>query len=262
MSQSATLLMYHELARAGRPLCDESPGYTRYVVPEARFAAHLARLKSLGMPGSSVSQALQNGGVALTFDDGCETDWLIAAPLLQAADFGATFYIVAGWIGRAGFLGEKPLVELADAGFEIGSHGQSHAFLSDLSDEALRAEMRDSKTKLEQITGREIAHFSCPGGRFDARVASVGRELGYASVATSRAGINLPEADRFRLARMAIQQSTSMSDFERACRGELSGRDRVRGTVLRMAKAVLGNGAYQKMRGAALEKKSESIRRK
>lgn len=251
---NAVLLMYHELERAGRPLCDSNPGYTRYVVPEDTFADHLARLNALGLQGKSVSGALETGGVAITFDDGCETDLLLAAPLLRAAGCSATFYVVAGWVGRAGFLSEKQVGELADQGFEIASHGQTHAFLSDLCDEKLRAELRNSKTELEQISGREIAHLSCPGGRFDARVARVARELGYASVATSRAGINAPGCDAFRLARMAIQSGTAPADFERACRGQLSPRDRVRGAILRGAKAVLGNGAYQKMRGAALEK--------
>lgn len=249
-----TLLMYHELSRAGRELCDSSPGYTRYVVDESTFEAHLASLQAVGTSGESVSGALESSGLALTFDDGCETDLLIAAPLLERFGFGATFYLVSGWIGRRGFLSEKQVAELAGAGFEIGSHGVRHAFLSELSDQKLRAELRDSKTHLEQLSGREIAHLSCPGGRFDARVATMARELGYASVATSRAGRNAANGDRFRLNRMAITCNTTPGDFERACRGEQSPRDRMRGVVFGAAKAVLGNGAYQKMRGAALEK--------
>lgn len=258
MKSRAVLLMYHELERAGRDLCDQSAGYRRYVVSEATFSGHLSRLEALQLAGQNVSNALQHGGLALTFDDGCASDWQLAAPLLQAANFGATFYIVAGWIGRTGFLDAKQLVELADAGFEIGSHGQTHAFLSDLSDAAMRAEMRDSKSALEQIIGREIQHFSCPGGRFDARVAPVAQEIGYASVATSRAGANSVDAEPFRLARMAILQNTTSSDFERLCRGQISGRDRLRGAVLSAAKTLLGNGTYQKMRGAALEKTNPS----
>jgi hypothetical protein len=65
---------------------------------------------------------------------------------------------------------------------------------------------------------------------------------------------NLPGAERFELGRMAVLSSTTPSDFERLCRGRLSGREKMRGAVLGMAKSVLGNGTYQKMRGAALEK--------
>ncbi len=250
----AVFLMYHELARAGRPLCDDAPGYTRYVVSEATFADHLARLNAFCAGGKSVSRALEQGGVAVTFDDGCETDLLIAAPLLRAAGCGATFFLVSDWVGRPGFLSAAQIRQLIETGFEIGSHGQSHAFLSDLPDAEVRAELRNSKRKLEDISGEKIAHFSCPGGRFDARVALIARELGYASVSTSRSGKNGPHADRFSLARMAITTATNNAAFERACRGELGARDKVRGAVLGAAKSVLGNGAYQKMRGAALEK--------
>lgn len=252
-AENTVVLMYHELRRQGRALCDESPGYTRYVVSEAGFGAQLARLKSLEKPGKTLSDALESGGIALTFDDGCESDLLVAAPLLKAAGFGATFYLVSNWVGKAGFLSAAQVRELAENGFEIGSHGQNHAFLSDLPDEKLRAELGDSRKHLQDLTGREIAHFSCPGGRFDARVAGFAREIGYASVATSRAGSNAFGADLFRLNRMAIFQNTSPADFDLACRGQLSARDRAKGAVLGAAKKLLGNGAYQKMRGAALK---------
>lgn len=258
MAQDVAFLMYHELQRAGRPLCDNDPGYTRYVVTETTFQSHLARLKSTGSRGLSVSQALQGEvGVAITFDDGAESDLLLAAPALQAAGCGATFFIVAGWLGRQGFLSQEQLLELSEQGFEIGSHGMTHAFLSDLGDAELRAEIAESKAKLEAIIGCSVVHLSCPGGRWDARVAKIAREVGYQSVSTSRLGTNAPEADRFRLSRMAVTCDTNLHQFDRLCRGELSPREKARSVVLGVAKSLLGNGAYQRARGAVLNKSVE-----
>lgn len=247
------LLMYHELERAGRPLCDSTPGYVRYVVKETDFQAHLAQLSASGCRGINVSQALEGAaGVTLTFDDGPESDLVIAAPALRAAGFGATFYVVAGWIGRPGFLKPEQLRELAGDGLEIGSHGMSHAFMSDLSDQELRRELGESKARLEEMVQQPVVHFSCPGGRWDERVANIAAELGYQSVATSRLGVGHAEKDRYKLPRMAITQDTTLADFERLSRGELSGRDRARQQVLTVAKSLLGNGIYQKARGALL----------
>src|SRR6185503_11688171 len=124
MSDGIVYLMYHEIERAGRELCERDQGYVRYVVSESAFREHLARLQASGFRGVSVSQALawsddDNRSIAITFDDGCETDLLIAAPLLKAANFNATFYTIAGRIGTRGYLSRTQLRELSESGFEI-----------------------------------------------------------------------------------------------------------------------------------------------
>src|SRR5688500_7529622 len=127
----ASFLMYHELERPRRALCDDSPGYLRYVVREEDFLRQLDHLRERGIAGLDVSTALMrpSPGVAITFDDGCETDLLIAAPALRERDFGATFYITTGFLGRRGYLDSQQLRTLAESGFEIGSHGVTHRFL-------------------------------------------------------------------------------------------------------------------------------------
>src|SRR3954469_20605087 len=99
-NQRTTFLMYHEIEAAGRALCDAEPGYVRYVVSQAAFRNQLRQLRADGYGGLSVGQWLagnQAGPAAvITFDDGCETDALIAAPLLAEAGFKATFYVIAG----------------------------------------------------------------------------------------------------------------------------------------------------------------------
>src|SRR5579885_1814653 len=73
--------MYHELGMPGRKPFLEEPGYTRYVVRESDFRQQLQMMKESGMRGLSVGEALagtasQEPGVVITFDDGCETDFL------------------------------------------------------------------------------------------------------------------------------------------------------------------------------------------
>ena len=71
-------------------------GYSRYCISLDAFASQLGWLQLHGYEGWSLSQALDqdpdtNAGVAITFDDGCETDALYAAPRLRELGFGATF---------------------------------------------------------------------------------------------------------------------------------------------------------------------------
>lgn len=245
-------LMYHELARPGRALCQDDPGYASYVVGESDFRGHLAALKADGFEGVSAGRALGDGGgaarrVAITFDDGCETDLVSAAPLLSEFGFGATFYVVAGFVGGRGYLAPGQVRELAEQGFEVGSHSMTHRLLNGLADAEVRRELAESKERLEQWTGRRIEHFSCPGGRWDARVAAAARAAGYRSVATSRVGANAPGGDPFRLARLAVRRGAGARDVVRAARTESLFARRARAAVLDLAKGLLGDALYQKV---------------
>lgn len=248
-------LMYHELELPGRPLCQSEPGYVRYIISDATFRSQMEWLTSAGMRGMSVSEALTfppEPGVAITFDDGCETDRLTAAPLLREAGFGATFYITVGFMKNRGYLSPQQVRELADLGFEVGCHSMTHPYLSDLSLEALRRELVEPKDRLEQMTGRAVDHFSCPGGRWDQRVAQVAREAGYKSVATSRNSANSQETDPFSLGRVAVLRNTDLIDFQGICRGKGLWRLQLQDLARSTAKRVMGNSGYDRLRALML----------
>ncbi|MGH2996578.1 MAG: polysaccharide deacetylase family protein [Gaiellaceae bacterium] len=132
----------------------------------------------------------RRGRVAvLTFDDGW-LNWLtVALPLLQRLGVRATFFVCPGWLGGqhpglggpAGrLLGEDGVRALHEAGMEIGSHSLSHPDLRRLDDDALRAELEDSKSAIERLTGSDCRTFAYPYGFWDDRVASAAGEAGYA----------------------------------------------------------------------------------
>ena len=250
--------MYHELERAGRPLCSADAGYVRYVVREDDFRAQMDAMAASGKFGVGVSEwlaapaASAANQVVITFDDGCETDLIAAAPILQAHAFGATCYLTVDFLDRPGFLTRTQVRELAATGIEIGSHSVSHAYLSDLDDAALHREIVESRHELELLAGVTIRSFSCPGGRYDDRVLSVARKAGYESVTTSRAEWNHHQRPAELLGRIAIMQDTTLADFSSTLSGRDLGARRLRNSALGAAKAVLGNTLYEKLRVALL----------
>jgi peptidoglycan/xylan/chitin deacetylase (PgdA/CDA1 family) len=257
MSRPVVYLMYHELELPERSLCEGDPGYVRYVLKAVDFREQMAHLSAAGFRGISVGEALaetdeSNPRVVVTFDDGCETDLTVAAPLLLEAGFNATFYVTVEHLGRRGYMSESQLRELSGLGFEIGSHSMTHSFLHDLATERIRAEVAGSKDKLEEITGKRIAHFSCPGGRWDKRVSRMVQEAGYDSLVTSKVGVNSPQSDHFRLARVPVMRGIGIEDFARISRGEGLGLRHAQSAVLNVAKRVLGNSVYEKIRAAVL----------
>jgi peptidoglycan/xylan/chitin deacetylase (PgdA/CDA1 family) len=248
-------LMYHEIELPGRSMCQSAPGYVRYVVKESTFRDQLTWMKDNGWHGLSVGQALATEctqDVALTFDDGCETDLITAAPLLRQLQYNATFYITVGFLGNRGFLSNAQLRELSDQGFEIGCHSMTHAYLSDLCAKDLQYEMVDSKKALEQITGRSVEHFSCPGGRWSSRVAKVARKAGYQSLATSRMAENTSGTDPFALGRVVVMRATDETSFQLLCRGHGLWRMRLQDWPRGLAQQILGNRVYDRLRARLL----------
>ena len=213
-------------------------------------------LRHDGWCGVSVGEAIEFStevsSVAITFDDGCETDLMYAAPILRDFNFGATFYVTEGFLGKRGYLTSSQLQSLGALGFEIGSHSMTHAYLTDLHDGQLHHEIAESKVRLEQIMGRQIEHFSCPGGRCNPRVLRVAREAGYRTVATSGIHANGERSSPFGLGRIAIMQNTSLKDFRDLCQGRGLWQLNMNVQLRKAAQRLMGNTFYDRLRGSLL----------
>lgn len=249
--------MYHELELPGRSICQDEPGYSRYVLRASDFRAQMEFLKANGWQGLSVGQSLSYPGgrfVTITFDDGCETDLIAAAPILRDTGFNATFFITSGKLETRGYLSHIQLQELSSLGFEIGCHSMTHLYLTDLDDDSLRREVCDSKTQLEQIIQQSVDHFSCPGGRYNRRVIALAREAGYKSVSTSLIRINSPDTDPFTLGRIAMFKDCSLNAFAALCAGNGLRRMRAQSVIRGLAKRSLGNSLYDGLRAKILHR--------
>lgn len=250
-------LMYHELEIAGRKLCESEPGYVRYILPVDTFRTQMSWLKKFGWQGLNVTGALKypdGESVCITFDDGCETDLIAAAPALHEFGFNATFYVTAGFVGTPGYMNEGQLRDLDMKGFEVGCHSMTHPYLSDLSDAELKREVADAKNHIENIVGHRIDHFSCPGGRYDERTLRVARDAGFVSVANSRFYANTSSTSSYELGRVAMLRDLSLTDFGAVCRGEGLWKKRLNLQARESVQTLLGNRAYDRLRAVLLSR--------
>jgi peptidoglycan/xylan/chitin deacetylase (PgdA/CDA1 family) len=248
-------LMYHELELPGRKLCQSEPGYVRYILPLETFREQISWLKQSGWRGLNVSEALRYSGepsVCITFDDGCETDLIAAAPVLREFGCNATFYLTSGFLGTPGYLNADQVCELDAQGFDIGCHSMTHPYLSDLSEPELKREIVDAKLQIEAILGHAIKHFSCPGGRYDERALRIAREAGFASVANSQFYANSPGTDPYELGRVAMLRNLTIEEFAGTCRGHGLWKKRLQHEARRGAQRVFGNRAYDRLRALIL----------
>src|ERR1700674_1505661 len=133
---SILYLMYHGLELHDRQSCLPAAADKRYVLPAEKLREQVAQLRAYGFDGISVGEALKRRAndtpaVAITFDDGCESDLTSAAPALEEVGFHATFYLVPSFLGHPGYLSSRQARELTERGFEVGCHSMTHRFLTE-----------------------------------------------------------------------------------------------------------------------------------
>ena len=244
-------LMYHELEVPGRPLAADDRGYAVYCVSREVFRVQMDALADAGLRGASLGDAHARGDartVAITFDDGCATDWVEAAPILRDRGFGATFFLIAGFLGRRGYLTPAQVGELAAAGFEIGSHSSTHRMLPALEPHELDRELAGSRATLEDAAGARVSHFSCPHGRWSQAVAAAAHRAGYETVSTSEVGLNGPRTPGTRLRRIAVQRGTGAAEVALLACGHGLRRRIARSAILDAGKRLLGERGYAALR--------------
>lgn len=93
---------------------------------------------------------------AITFDDGLEDVYTIAYPILKELKVPFTVFVLSDFIDNTGYLNSEQLMDLSkDSLVTIGVHGLKHDLLTTLSTEGKKAEIVESKTKIEKLIGRE-----------------------------------------------------------------------------------------------------------
>ena len=81
-------------------------------------------------------RAIQQGAILppkpiiLTFDDGSETTYTNALPILEQYNFTGVSYIIYNYIGATNYMDADEIRTLYAEGWEIGSHSLSHTDLT------------------------------------------------------------------------------------------------------------------------------------
>jgi peptidoglycan/xylan/chitin deacetylase (PgdA/CDA1 family) len=181
------------------------PGDERfYWVPKQAFASLLNDVVA--------TRAVSGFPTALTFDDGNESDAMIALPALTKHGLRAAFFILAGRIGTPRYLGRKAILDLMSAGMEIGTQGMNHLNWRKLDEAALNVEITDARRRIEDICGIAITKAAIPFGSYDRRVLKRLRSEGFKCVYTSDGG--LAKADAWLKPRETINGFISEEDIQ------------------------------------------------
>jgi peptidoglycan/xylan/chitin deacetylase (PgdA/CDA1 family) len=172
---------------------------TYHAVPDedaARFAAQMRDLKELAEPvfADDAGEARAGRTAAVTFDDGFQSVFDNALPIMARMGVPATLFVptgyldaAPGWIpavrrqpGSSGIVASAETLASSNPDLvRIGSHTVSHPHLTLQARHAVHAELAESKRTLESITRAPVTMLSFPYGSFDGRVLEAAGAAGY-----------------------------------------------------------------------------------
>jgi len=190
------ILCYHQVFSDDDPeMPDVAPGAFCAHVTRTRFERHLQCLSEMGcnlvthtelVRWLVADDPLPEHPVLIDFDDNRLTVFESAYPVLKALHWPATVFVISSLAGRTGPFAQAPfpamgwreLELLADAGWLIGAHTQTHAWLDYVYDEPdgperVEAELAGCRLEIRDHLGLTAEHFAYPAGRSRPEVEAI-----------------------------------------------------------------------------------------
>jgi len=218
-AQTIPILCYHRVGN----------GTSKMDIAPAKLEAQLEWLADNGRPVVRLSdlaaflagkRALPPGAVVITFDDGYESVYRNALPLLRKWDVPATLFVYTDFIGSRDGLSWAQLVEMQRSGLvDIQAHSKSHSNLTELDGSRARldTELRQPRTVIERslaTAGAKVRYFAYPYGDANEVVLDAMQRAGYEIGVTVDPGGNPFYASPLLLKRVMIFGDQDLEQFK------------------------------------------------
>jgi peptidoglycan/xylan/chitin deacetylase (PgdA/CDA1 family) len=212
MGASLAILTFHAL--------DDHPSAISF--PPELFRRAMARLHDRGLRTVDLSEVVGclRGGrplpprsFAITFDDGYQSVYREAFPVLQRYGMSATVFLTVGEEPSDGparrlpslngrmMLSWPEIQEMHSAAIGFGAHTLTHANLTKATQGRVEVEICQSKAIIEDALGTRVSSLAYPYGRFDQRSLAIARQH-FACACTDRLGLVDADSDPHSLERV------------------------------------------------------------
>ncbi|WP_053177986.1 polysaccharide deacetylase family protein [Peribacillus loiseleuriae] len=217
--EEVPILMYHSI--------DEYQGHGSkdlYVTP-GNFEEQMMYLKNHGYTLLTFDRWQDikkvNKPIFITFDDGYKNNQNAFKIFQKLKDEHfkpvGTLFVISDFIGRSNRLSKIDLKKMADSGlFSIQSHTATHPNLTKIQN--YEYELKRSKEKIEQITGKPVMALAYPYGNFNDHVVKETKkyyQFGLTTIpgAFSEKGL---ENEHYLLPRIQVNYATTLEEFVKA----------------------------------------------
>ncbi|MBJ8083600.1 polysaccharide deacetylase family protein [Bacillus cereus group sp. N14] len=214
--QKVPVLMYHAIDDY------HGQGIKDLFVSPANFEAQMKYLKDNGYTLLTFERwgdiNKVNKPIFVTFDDGMKNNMNAFHILQKLKDDTfkptATEYMIVNNVDAEGSLSTSDIKEMVDSGiFSMQSHTATHADLPKITN--YEEELKESKEKLEKITGKPVIAVAYPFGHVDDKVVAETKKY-YQFATTTKSGkfITKGEPDEFlKMKRVRIHHTTTVEQF-------------------------------------------------
>lgn len=163
--------------------------------------------------------------VIITFDDGYMDTFTYAFPLLQEFGMRAVVFVLGDrriktnyWDRTVGFpeaplMDGRHILELHEAGFEIGAHSMSHVKLTAIREDLAWDEISRSRMLLEILLNDNVHTFSYPYGLNSAGTRRMTQNAGYLSACSVGSGPAVFGQDPFEIRRLTVFNNAGAGAF-------------------------------------------------
>lgn len=101
--------------------------------------------------------------ISVTFDDGHESTYSVAMPILQRYGIRTTQYLLSGTANNPAYVSWDQITQMQRAGHEIACHSVDHANMTILEPSELEMQLADCKRELSKRYG-PVRNFASPYG--------------------------------------------------------------------------------------------------
>lgn len=210
------ILAYHSIDDSGSPIS----------LPPEQFCRQMEYLRARGYASISLKEVynwvtshkeLQEKVVVLTFDDGFESCYENAFPILKRLGLNGTIFLATDYIEKRmtwrkvkgipefQMLSWKEIKEMHASGIDFQPHSATHSFLTTVADEESEREIRRSAEAIEDQLGKKPEFFCYPYGDFDENIIKILKRNGFLGACSAVYGKVNPGDNPYILKRIGVE---------------------------------------------------------
>lgn len=159
-------------------------------------------------------ETIPNHWVVLTIDDNYQSFYEHGFKVFKEYGYPFSMFVYVGATEKkyGDFMSWEALKEISTYG-SLEFHSMHHPHMTELSDEALKADFKEGLALFEARLGFKPHYFSYPFGEFNPRIKSIARSYGFEAILNQNMGAVASFSDPLDLDRSALVGKSDLKQF-------------------------------------------------